>query len=263
MGELLGLRWEDIDFRANMLYVRRTLNRLQKKNLAEDYVGARTEIIIQEPKTENSIRSIPLIPQLIRDLNAWKGVQTADKVAAGPEYQDSGMIVTNELGGYIEPRTFKKYYEQILAIANLPHYTFHALRHTFASRAMEQGMDSKTLSTLLGHASVSFTMDTYAHVLNEQKWEGIKLMEGLYSLNQEPSSLVYPAIVTTAPEGYWFTVPDFPEIQYLCASVEDGVASARQTLMDAVRLMPFPPPATPVSEIPLLPNQFVLQVIPA
>lgn len=262
MGELLGLRWEDVDRRSNMLYVRRTLNRLQKKNLPEGYSGARTEIVIQEPKTENSIRSIPLIPQLIRDLNAWQGVQMADKAAAGPAYQDSGMIVTNELGGYIEPRTFKKYYEQILTIANLPHYTFHALRHTFASRAMEQGMDSKTLSTLLGHASVSFTLDTYAHVLNEQKWEGIKLMEDLYALNQQTSTLIYPAVVTSAPEGYWFTLPDFPEVQYLSPSVEVGVETARQTLVDAVRVMPFPPPATPVSEIPLLPNQFVLQVIP-
>lgn len=123
-------------------------------------------------------------------------------------------------------------------------------------------MDSKTLSTLLGHASVSFTLDTYAHVLNEQKWEGIKLMEDLYALNQQTSSLIYPAVVTTAPEGYWFTLPDFPEVQYLSPSVEVGVETARQTLVDAVRVMPFPPPATPVSEIPLLPNQFVLQVVP-
>lgn len=75
LGELLGLRWEDIDFRTNMLHIRRTLNRLQKQNLPENYNGARTEIVIQEPKTENSVRSIPLLPQLVQDLLNWRHVQ--------------------------------------------------------------------------------------------------------------------------------------------------------------------------------------------
>ena len=68
MGELLGLRWEDIDFHSNMLHIQRTLNRLQKRDLPDTFSGNRTEIVIQEPKTENSIRTIPLLPQLIKDL---------------------------------------------------------------------------------------------------------------------------------------------------------------------------------------------------
>lgn len=64
----------------------------------------------------------------------------------------------------------------------LPHFTFHALRHTFASRAMEQKMDAKTLSVILGHASVSFTSDTYTHVLTEHKHEGMSLMGELFDV---------------------------------------------------------------------------------
>ena len=73
-------------------------------------------------------------------------------------YQDSGFLVTNPFGGYLEPRTFKDAYDEILKASGLGHYTFHALRHTFATRAMEQGMDAKTTSILLGHSSVSFTI---------------------------------------------------------------------------------------------------------
>ena len=186
LGELLGLRWEDIDFRTNMLYIRRTLNRLQKQDLPENYDGARTEIVLQEPKTENSIRSIPLIPQVVQDLLSWRKVQQADQQMTGENYIDSGMIVTNPFGAYIEPRTFSDYYHEILDLAKLRHFTFHALRHTFASRALEQGMDEKTLSVLLGHYSVAFTLDTYAHVLNDHKWTGINLMEELYAIHQTP-----------------------------------------------------------------------------
>ncbi|MCD8050576.1 MAG: site-specific integrase, partial [Clostridiales bacterium] len=167
LGELLGLKWEDIDFRSRMMHIRRTLNRLQIPGLPENHKGPKTEIVLQEPKTSNSARSIPLLPNVLQDLLRWRTVQEADRTAAGDRYQESGMIVTNPLGGYIEPRTFSDYYAQILALAGLPHFTFHALRHTFASRAMEQGMDEKTLSVLLGHYSVSFTLDTYAHVLDD------------------------------------------------------------------------------------------------
>ena len=262
LGELLGLRWEDIDFRTNMLYIRRTLNRLQKQDLPENYDGARTEIVLQEPKTENSIRSIPLIPQVVQDLLSWRKVQQADQQMAGENYIDSGMIVTNPFGAYIEPRTFSDYYHEILDLAKLRHFTFHALRHTFASRALEQGMDEKTLSVLLGHYSVAFTLDTYAHVLNDHKWTGINLMEELYAIHQTPpQNLSYPVVVTPEINGFHFTVPDFPEINFVSTEMDHGVRTVTQTLKDAALAMQFPSAATLVTEIPLLPGQFVLQII--
>ena len=179
VGELLGLRWQDIDTAAHMLYVRQTLGRYKRYDCEEDD-DIHTEIVIQTPKSQNSIRSIPILPQLFQELMLWKQVQAQDQMNAGSRYVFSGMVVTNEIGGYIEPRTFREYYHQILELAGLPHFTFHALRHTFATRAMEQGMDPKTLSILLGHYSVAFTLDTYAHVLDSQKWEAMKTMEALY-----------------------------------------------------------------------------------
>ena len=260
LGELLGLKWCDVDFRTNTLHIQRTLNRLQKMDTPADG-SSRTEIVIQEPKTENSIRIIPLLAPVITDLLNWRKIQEADQ-APIESYVESGFIVTNPMGGYIEPRTFSDYYHQILELAGLRPFTFHALRHTFASRAMEQGMDEKTLSTILGHYSVSFTLDTYAHVLDEHLHHEMSLMEELYHINQMPQqNLAYPVIVTFNGAEYIYQCPNFPEIQISAPSMEIGVPTITAALCDAVTAMQFPPaPANPAS-LPMLPGQFLLQVV--
>ena len=177
LGEVVGLRWCDIDF-----YVNQTLNRLQRYD--DDEADSKTEIVTQTPKSQNSIRSIPMLPDLVMDLQNWRTVQMQDAAALGTAYFDSGLIATQENGLYVEPRLMREYYQKMLAAANLPNYNFHALRHTFATRAMEQGMDVKTLSVLLGHYSVGFTLDTYAHVLTDQKWTAMQTMANMY--NMEP-----------------------------------------------------------------------------
>lgn len=262
IGELLGLRWEDVDTQAGMLHVRRTLNRLKKKNRPTAPGELKTEIVIQTPKSQNSIRSIPLLPNVVQDLINWKAMQRSDQQAAGESYIDSGMIVTNPLGGYMEPRTFKDAYDQILALAGLRHFTFHALRHTFASRAIEQGMDPKTVSVLLGHASVSFTMDTYTHVLNEQKVESMALMEELFNVGQTAvhEETAYPAIAMPLANGFAFTAPDFPAIQFECPDIYQGLQDMKERLQEELLVNPCPPEPTLASAIPLQPGQLVLQI---
>lgn len=261
LGELLGLRWEDIDMQSNLLHVRRTLNRLNKVKPTAPGEPT-TEIVIQPPKSQNSIRSIPLLPAVIQDLMNWKSIQRNDQATMGDQYRDSGMIVTNPSGGFIEPRTFKDQYDQILALAGLRHFTFHALRHTFASRAMEQGMDAKTVSVLLGHASVSFTMDTYAHVLTDYKRESMALMEDLYSMDQTPLQEVsYSVIVTSFPNGTMqFDVPDFPAVKFSGTDMPQGLQYIKERLQDEKLISIFPPVPTPPNQITLQPGQFLLQI---
>ena len=261
LGELLGLWWSDIDFRSNMLHVNRTLNRVQKIGLPDQYSGLRTELLYQEPKTENSRRSIPLLPGVVQDLLRWRSIQDADRIAAGEQYIETGSIVTNECGGCIEPRTFSDYYHQILEIAGIGHFTFHALRHTFATRAMEQGMDSKTLSILLGHFSVAFTQDTYTHVLDAHKWDGINLMEGLFDLDQSvPVQQAYPVIFTPCSDGYLVNFPDFPQIRFTAPDMESGLETAMLSLSDTLSVTPIPPIATDLNSIVTAPGQFKLQI---
>lgn len=263
LGELLGLRWEDIDFRSGLLYVRRTLNRLkkQKENIAEN--ECKTEIVIQPPKSQNSIRSIPLLQGIINDLLLWKSVQEADCAIAGKNYCDSGFVVTNVNGGFIEPRTFHDYYVQMLNAAQLRHFTFHELRHTFASRAMEQGMDAKTLSEILGHYSVAFTLDTYAHVLNDHKHEEILLMEELFSTKQTQNRQLfsYPVVVTMQENGeFCFTLPDFPKFYFIGNDFAEGIENIKEQLSETVLSMIHPPQPTPVENIPIGTNQTLFQI---
>ena len=264
LGELLGLRWEDVDFQGRLLYIRRTLNRLKKMAPPDSPHETTTEIVIQSPKSENSIRSIPLMPQVIQDLQSWRNVQQMDRITAGEAYQDSGMIVTNPLGGYLEPRTFRDQYLQILAISGLRHLTFHALRHTFATRAMEQGMDSKTLSIILGHASVGFTMDTYTHVQDEHKHESMALMEELFvSAPPVTNDQVYPVVVTQYPDGMMMlTLPDFPQITYTGDNMVQGLTDIRERLHEELLICFYPPQPTPLAQISVAAGQMVLQITP-
>lgn len=261
LGELLGLQWSDIDFRAKMLHVRRTLNRLQKRDVSLDSELPRTEIVIQEPKTENSVRDIPLLAPVISDLLNWRKVQEQDCLTSGEAYTENDFIVTNPKGNFIEPRTFSDYYNQILQIAGLRHFTFHALRHTFASRAMEQGMDKKTLSTILGHYSIAFTLDTYAHVLHEHMNQEMGCMEELYTIDQAvPQNLIYPVIVTPSNGGYVFQCADFPEIQIVMPTVEAGAAAVAGAMRDAILAFQLPPAPSDPASIPIMPGQFLLQL---
>ena len=134
MGELLALKWEDIDFSTAQLHVRRTINRLAKY---ESHDGEnKTEIVFGTPKTKNSRRTIPLTRTMVDELTRWKQQQAQDKIRAGDKYTDDGFIVTNEFGHYFEQKTFKDYYNHLLKDADIGHFTFHALRHTFATRAL-------------------------------------------------------------------------------------------------------------------------------
>lgn len=104
-------------------------------------------------------------------------------------------------------------------------------------------MDEKTLSTILGHYSVAFTMDTYAHVLTDHLNQEMGLMEELYHINMTtPQNLIYPVIVTATGRGYLFQCPDFPEIQLDTPTVEAGAAAVTAALRDAVVAIQFPPP---------------------
>ena len=257
LGELVGLRWEDVDMRNGTLSIRRTLNRLPKINY--NGVGNSTEIVVQAPKTKNSIRTIPLMNTIINDLKAWRQVQIADAHLASTAYIESGYLVTNPIGSYIEPRTFKDYYNEILDYADMGHFTFHALRHTFASRAMEQNMDAKTLSTILGHTDVAFTLNTYTHVLDSHKREGMKLMEELFVPPVISQNQSYPVVVTPTINGFILNAVDFDELSIEADNIQNGLSCIQATIAERITGA-FPPLPTPCNEIVIQPGEFTVMV---
>ncbi len=156
LGELLALEWGDIDFERAEVYITKTCHDGKDENgVFRRITGA--------PKTESSIRTIPLPKQLIPILKKLKRKSQSTYVVSNGE----------KLVAY---RSYQKSFETLLKRLELPHRGFHALRHTFATRAIECGMDVKTLSEILGHKNPIVTLNKYAHSLTKHKKEMMNLV---------------------------------------------------------------------------------------
>jgi len=166
-GEILGLQWSDIDFKKKLINIDKQVNRL--KDYSEN-AKSKTKLGIEYyTKTNNSTRQIPLSNNLIFILKQLKKFQEWNKKVLGSKYYDYNMVFCREDGYYLDPDTVLYKYHKLADKANIKRCTFHALRHTFATRALESGMDIKMTSNILGHANVYFTLDTYTHTLLENK----------------------------------------------------------------------------------------------
>lgn len=152
IGEVCALRWEDISFHDRILNVERTIMRIQE---TDHDALSRTKIIIERPKTECSIRKIPLPDYFM----SW-----LEQHRKKPE----AYIVTGT-ARYIEPRNYYLKYKSFMESCGLGRYNYHALRHTFATRCVERGFDIKSLSEILGHSDVGITMKRYVHPSIELK----------------------------------------------------------------------------------------------
>lgn len=164
LGEVLGLRWSDIDTQNRIVHIRRTVNRLPSLDST-----TKTELVVGTPKSKKSVRDIPINEELCREIISYN-VKTNHRA-----YNDN-YLLRSSIGGPAEPKTLQETFKRILKEAGVNDANFHALRHTFATRAIEKGVDVKTLSVLLGHASVNFTLDRYAHVLDRQKRETMDIL---------------------------------------------------------------------------------------
>ena len=154
LGELCALKWSDIDFEAGIMSVSRTVSRV--KNLKRD--GNKTILLIGTPKSKKSVRKIPLPNFMLKHSAEFK-----------TRYANENDYVISGTDTPIDPRTYQKLYKKIIESAGIQYRKFHAIRHTFATRALEVGIDIKTLSDILGHANVSITLNIYTHSLMEQK----------------------------------------------------------------------------------------------
>ena len=174
-GEILGLQWSDVDFENKTININKQLNRL--KNY-ENYEEKRTTLGLQyNTKTDNSTRKIPMSDSLINILKEHYELQKEYKKMFGRTYFNHNMVFCKENGDYLDPTTVLFKYKQLTKKAGIKQCTFHALRHTFATRALESDIPPKVVSSILGHASVQFTLDIYTHVLNELKLDEINKLD--------------------------------------------------------------------------------------
>ncbi len=165
LGEVCALRWEDISFAEQTIYVHRTMQRIQTK----DDPSRKTRIVITPPKSGSSVRRIPIPRELIRILYACRKGQ-------------SGYILTGTKETFVEPRTMERHFDGILRKLGMEHVNFHALRHTFATRCVEMEFDVKSLSEILGHANVNITLNRYVHPTMELKRRNMQKLSVLMAV---------------------------------------------------------------------------------
>lgn len=144
IGELCGLKWEDVDFQNKMLHIRRTVQRISSAN------GSRkTKIVISSPKSTTSLRDIVIPDALMQYFETFRN--------------EADAFILSGTDKPIEPRTMQYRYKKILRSANVENHNYHKLRHTFATNSAEKGFNVKALSAVLGHSSVTLTLNRYIH----------------------------------------------------------------------------------------------------
>lgn len=164
VGELAGLKWQDIDFDKGVLHVARTV----------DYRTNSGEWEIRSPKSKAGIRDIPLTKDAIQILRQQKmKMQALDIIPI--KYRDFVFLSKN--GNLIKNSTYNRDLARICDVSGIKHFSMHVLRHTFATRCAESGMQPKTLQSILGHGNINVTMNIYVHCTDEQKVQEVKNIE--------------------------------------------------------------------------------------
>ena len=160
IGEICGLRWCDVDTVEGVIKVRHTLQRIY---IIEGETR-HTELLLDTPKTANSVRDIPMSSELLKMLKSLNKV-----------VNENYYVISNDIKP-IEPRTYRNYYTKLCKQLDIPELKFHGLRHSFATRCIESKADYKTVSVLLGHSNISTTLNLYVHPNKEQKKKTIDKM---------------------------------------------------------------------------------------
>ncbi|HVN90882.1 MAG TPA: site-specific integrase, partial [Candidatus Binataceae bacterium] len=156
-GEALGLRWSDVDLEARRLTVARSLQRIEGK------------LQIVETKSASARRTISLPQIAIRVLRNHRARQLQDRLIAGSEWEDTGLIFTNHDGRAVDPMALYRDFRRVLKKAGLPPIRLHDLRHSAAALMLSQDVPLKTIQEILGHSSISVTAGFYAHVGEQLK----------------------------------------------------------------------------------------------
>lgn len=178
-GELFSLTWADINLDEKYIDVNKTYRYVADVDRNGRSSGYSS---IQTPKTLKSIRKVPIPQFLIKTLLQYRNEQRLEKIRYADLYKDNDIVFCNKFGAYLVDSTVGRQYKNILVKSNIPDRKFHDLRHTYATRLFELGEDPKTVQELLGHSTVSITLNTYTHVLESVKEKAVSKLDLLQSI---------------------------------------------------------------------------------
>jgi integrase len=167
-GELLGLKWSDIDWDRGIVTIKRALKE------------SRRGLELQRPKTARSARTIALPPIALEELRSHKAIQAERRMRLGKAYNDVGLVLAEPDGAFRRPDALSTNFAAFIRRhPELPTVRFHDLRHTHASLLVQAGEHAKVVSERLGHSSVAFTLDTYGHLMPGME-EAAAMLDGLF-----------------------------------------------------------------------------------
>lgn len=174
-GELLALKWSDIDFINNTVSVSKSIKLVY---IVDKDGNRKSSILEQTPKTKSSIRTIPVPSNIIDELKLYKKEQ--EKNSKSELYKDNDIIFADDTGNYLDSRYLSKRYTKLLKEAEIDYKKFHSLRHTYATRLFEAGIPIKTVQVLMGHSDIKTTMNIYTHVMPEEKTKAVEKLNSLF-----------------------------------------------------------------------------------
>ena len=164
-GELLGLRWEDVDIVESTVHVRHAIQRVNGK------------LTLTERKTERSRRTLHLPRIAAKALRSQRVRQTRSGYRLVQRWNDHGFIFSTSIGTPLDARNVIRYSDRVLTSTGLPHFRFHSLRHSCASLLLAQHVPGRTVMELLGHSEIRLTLDTYSHVMPQLMSEAANAMD--------------------------------------------------------------------------------------
>ena len=167
-GEIMGLKWENVDFDERKIYVKQSLCRVQDEEL-DDNGMRHAKYQLLEPKSKKSIRTIPMLEEVYKALMEQRRRQGIYKVTYKEIYNDQGFVFANYKGEHLAQRPFMEKYHKLLKKYAITDVRFHDLRHTFASLLIEADVSMPVLQSLLGHSTISTSVDIYGHISDDKK----------------------------------------------------------------------------------------------
>lgn len=204
LGEALALAWEDVDFRKGRINVRHALQRVisyEFKDGKRVRVRKQSALQLLEPKTEGSLRTVEMPAVTIAALSEHLKIQGRAREWAGSGWKGNSLnlVFTTRIGTPLDERgVLRRFQERILPKAGVPKMRIHDLRHSAVAILMAQGVDARSISELLGHSSVAFTLQVYGHLMEETKRETASKMDAALA----PRKPVAPSLApphATAP----------------------------------------------------------------
>lgn len=178
-GELLALKWNDIDFEEAIVKVNKSIRQV---NIFEDEYKKKLKLIEQQPKTESSIREVNIPNNVLKALEIHKVKQQKEKDLADDAYNDNDYIFCTVLGKPLDSRNVIRIYKRLLVNHGVPYKKFHSLRHTYATRLFEADVPVKTVQALMGHSDITTTMNIYTHVTQNVKSKAVDKINDIFNI---------------------------------------------------------------------------------